>query len=55
LNAICAGIGEQIGGAAPEQLKFTGLAYPFSVLNVPSNVALWVGNTVSGEFEIAFV
>jgi len=45
----------QVAGAAPVQLKFTALAYPFRAVSVPSNVAVCVGNTVCGEFEIALV
>jgi len=45
----------QVAGAAPVQLKFTRLAYPLFAVSVPSNVAVCVGNTVCGEFEITFV
>jgi hypothetical protein len=45
----------QVAGAAPVQLKFTALAYPLCAVNVPSNAAVCVGNTVCGEFEITFV
>jgi hypothetical protein len=52
---MCVGSSVQIAGAAPLQLKFTGLAYPFCAVSVPLNVAVCVGNTVCGEFEITFV
>jgi len=45
----------QVTGAAPVQLKFTLLAYPFSAVKVPSNVASCDGKTVCVEFEIAFL
>ena len=65
-SARCHGVGRrrsyrrggfrvQVAGAAPAQLKFTGLEYPFCAVSVPSNVAVCVGNTVCGEFEITFV
>ena len=34
---------------------FTGLAYPFSAVSVPLNVAVWVGKIVCGELEMTFV
>jgi hypothetical protein len=49
------GFSVQVAGAAPVQLKFTKLMYPAFAVSVPSNVAVSVGNTVSGEFEITFV
>jgi hypothetical protein len=49
------GVSVQVAGAAPVQLKFTALVYPFCAVNVPSNVAVCVENTVCGEFEITFV
>jgi len=49
------GFNAQFTGAAPLQLKFTGLTYPLFAVNMPSNVAVCVGNTVCGEFEITFV
>jgi hypothetical protein len=49
------GFSVQVAGAAPVQLKFTRLAYPFFAVSVPSNVAVCVGNTVCDEFEITFV
>jgi hypothetical protein len=52
---IEAGCSVHVVGAAPEQLKFTGLAYPSCEVKVPSNVAVCVGNIVWGEFEIPFV
>jgi hypothetical protein len=48
------GCGMQVEGAAPEQLRFTGLAYPFFAVSVPLKVAVWVGNTVCGEFTMEF-
>jgi len=52
---MCVGCSVQVAGAAPVQLKFTGLAYPLFAVSVPLNVAVCVGNTVCGEFEIRFV
>jgi hypothetical protein len=52
---ICVGVNVQVGGAAPVQLKFTALPYPSSAVSVPSNVAVCVGNTVCGEFEITLM
>jgi len=49
------GASVQVAGAAPVQLKFTGLAYPATAASVPLNTAFCAGNTVCGEFEIAFV
>ena len=45
----------QVAGAALVQLKFTRLTYPLFAVSVPSKVAVCVGNTVCGEFEITFV
>jgi hypothetical protein len=55
VGVICVGVSVQVFGAAPLQLKFTALAYPPFAVSVPLNVAVCVGNTVCGEFEITFV
>ena len=55
VGAICVGASVQVAGTVPVQLKFTGLAYPTCAVSVPLNVAVCVGNTVCGEFEITFV
>jgi hypothetical protein len=54
-NVTCVGCSKQFAGAAPVQLKFTRLTYPPFAVSVPSNVAVCVGKTVCGEFEITFV
>jgi hypothetical protein len=42
-----------VGGAPLPQLRFTVLAYPFSAVSVPFNVADWLTTADAGELVIA--
>ena len=50
-----AGATVQVGGAPAPQVRFTTLAYPFTALSVPLNVADWLAVADCGELLIASV
>ena len=45
------GLGVQVEGTVPAQLRVTWLAYPLTAVSVPLNVAVWVGKIVSEGFD----